>query len=356
MLTFDPIKGRGARANPTGRFARTRIDATAEFADEYPDPGIDTQLMAEQIRSIISTNQSPDISFRQSINPYRGCEHGCVYCYARPSHAYADLSSGLDFETRIFFKPDAAAVLRRTLTRPGYRCQTIALGANTDAYQPAEKGLRITRALLEVLAEHRHPVAIVTKSALVERDIDILAPMAAAGLVRVMVSVTTLDDELKRRLEPRTASPKRRLRTIAALRAAGIPVGTMVAPVIPGLTDHELDAIVEAVAQAGADCAAYVLLRLPHDVSSLFEHWLQDHYPMRAAKVMSLIGQLRAGRANDPCFGSRMRGTGPLAALLHARFNAACRRHGLATGAMPPLDTTAFRSPGGVHPQLDLLA
>ena len=340
--TMDPIRGRGAALNLAGRFAVTRFDA-----DDDNDVGADTVLMPEKIRSIVSTNNSPDIAFRQSINPYRGCEHGCIYCYARPAHAYVDLSPGLDFETRIFFKPDAPAQLRRYLDRPGYQCSTIALGANTDAYQPAEKQLQITRKLLQVMAEYRQPVGIVTKSALVERDIDVLQDLATDNLVRVMISVTTLDGELKRTLEPRTASPARRLRVIARLTEAGIPVGAMLAPVIPGLNEQELDRLVESVAQAGADYAAYILLRLPFEVRPLFEDWLQKHRPLAAAKVMSLVHQFRGGRANDPCFGSRMRGQGPLAELLSQRFANACRRNGLNTGDSPALNTQAFRRPHG---------
>jgi DNA repair photolyase len=354
-MRFSPIRGRAACNNPDGRFARTVSDTGEDYADELPEISHATQLLPETIRSIISRNASPDINFRQSINPYRGCEHGCIYCYARPAHAYVDLSPGLDFETRIFFKPDAASQLRRALARPGYRCQTIALGANTDAYQPAERELRITRSILEVLAECRHPVAIVTKSALIERDLDVLQDLAANRLTRVMISVTTLDDELKRTMEPRTASPSRRLKIIERLSSAGVPVGSMIAPVIPGLTDHEIERIVARVAAAGADQAAYILLRLPHEVADLFKNWLEEHHPLRARKVMSMIRQLRSGQINDPCFGSRMSGRGNLAILLRDRFEKACRRHRLSTGASPRLNTGAFRAPLDRHPQLDLL-
>jgi DNA repair photolyase len=346
-----PIRGRGTRTRLPGRFARTISEPDP---DAEPGPGPDTELRPEQSRSVISRNDSPDIPFRQSINPYRGCEHGCVYCYARPAHAYVDLSPGLDFETKIFFKLQAPELLRRELTQPGYRCQPIALGANTDAYQPAERELRITRGLLEVLAEFRHPFSIVTKSALIERDLDILAPLAAEHLVQVMVSVTTLDDELKRRMEPRTAAPARRLATIGRLAAAGIPVAVLVAPVIPALNDHELENILEAAAQAGARQAGYVLLRLPHEVGPLFEGWLADHYPLRASHVLNQVREMRGGALNDPSFGSRMKGKGPLAQLLRQRFDRACREFGLNAGDVPALDTTRFRVPARAGAQMSL--
>jgi DNA repair photolyase len=343
----EPIRGRGSASRLPGRFARTAREAEPEaLAEENAGPAPRTRLHREDARSIVSRNDSPDLAFRQSINPYRGCEHGCVYCYARPAHAYVDLSPGIDFETEIFFKPDAPALLRRELARPGYACQPIAIGANTDGWQPAERELRITRGVLEVLAEHRHPVAIITKSALIERDLDILAPMAAANLVRVMVSVTTLDDELKRRMEPRTAGPARRLETIRRLNAAGVPAGVLAAPMIPALNDHELEAILGAAAAAGARRAGYILLRLPHEVAPLFEEWLGQHYPLRRARVLQLLRDMRGGRANDPCFGSRMRGTGALAQLLEQRFARACRALGLNPGTGPPLETGLFRVPG----------
>ena len=350
----DPIKGRGSSSNLAGRFARTVSEAATD--DSEPPEALSplTELRVEHARSIISHNDSPDIAFRQSINPYRGCEHGCVYCYARPAHAYVDLSPGIDFETKIFFKPDAAALLRQEIGKAAYRCQPIALGANTDAYQPAERELRITRGILEVLAECRHPVAIITKSALIERDIDLLAPMAEANLVRVMVSVTTLDDELKRRMEPRTASPARRLEVIRRLTAAGIPSGVMAAPMIPALNDHELEAILEAAAAAGARHAGYVLLRLPHEVAPLFDEWLTQHYPMRKSHVLGLLRDMRQGQLNDPCFGSRMRGTGPLAQLLHQRYERACRQFGLNASDGADLDTGAFRRPSANEKQLGL--
>ena len=303
----------------------------------------ESAVLADAARRVISRNASPDVPFEQSVNPYRGCEHGCVYCYARPTHAWLGLSPGLDFETRLFYKPDAAARLAAELDAPGYRCRTIVLGANTDPYQPVERRLGITRALLEVLAERDHPVSIVTKGALIERDLDLLAPMAAAGLVSVMVSVTTLDDELKRTLEPRAAAPARRLATLRRLAAAGIPAGVLLAPMIPALNDHELENILEAAAAAGAESAAWILLRLPHEVGPLFREWLEAHYPERSRRVMSLLRQARGGRDNDPRFGHRMRGGGPWVEALAARFRLACRRLGLAEGERRTLDTGRFR-------------
>jgi DNA repair photolyase len=348
------IRGRGVAARPAGRFAK-EATLPEPSDDDTPAPAPETELIPETIRSIIARNQSPDIPFEQSINPYRGCEHGCVYCYARPSHAYLDLSPGLDFEQKIFTKPRAAAVLRQELSRRGYRCSPITLGANTDAWQPVEREQRITRQILEVLVEFRHPVSIITKSALVERDTDLLQDLARDNLVDVLLSVTTLDDELKRRMEPRTAGPRRRLETIRRLSAAGIPCGVLAAPMIPGLNDHELENILEAAADAGARYAGYVLLRLPHEVEPIFSDWLQAQYPLKAAKVLSLIRQSRGGELNDPRFGSRMRGTGPFAALLAQRFAAACRRYGFTRQSQAALDTTRFRAPAGPGTQLDLL-
>jgi DNA repair photolyase len=349
----DPIRGRGSASQLPGRYARTTREREPDEASEGPGPA--TMLLVEDARSIIARNDSPDIPFTQSINPYRGCEHGCIYCYARPSHAFVDLSPGLDFETRIFWKPNAPELLRAELARPGYLCQPITIGANTDGYQPAERERQLTRRLLEVLAEHRHPVAIITKSALIERDLDLLAPMAAQNLAHVMISVTTLDEELKRRLEPRTAGPARRLATISRLVAAGIPTGVLAAPVIPALNDHELEAILAAAAQAGARRAAWILLRLPHEVAPLFDEWLAQHYPLRREHVLSLLRNLRGGTVNDPRFGGRMRGEGPLAALYAQRFARACREHGLNEGEWQALDTQLFRPPRPAGSQLDLL-
>jgi DNA repair photolyase len=294
---------------------------------------------------VITTNDSPDVGFDQSINPYRGCSHGCVYCFARPTHAYLGLSPGLDFETKLFYKADAVKLLEAELSKPKYVCKPIALGINTDGYQPLEKRLEITRSILAVLARCRHPVSIVTKSALVVRDIDLLAELAQNRLVSVMLSVTSLTNDIKRTLEPRAASPQARLRVIQQLSRAGIPVGVLVAPVIPAITDHEMEDIMAAAAQAGATSAGYVLLRLPHEVKILFREWLSEHYPDRAKHVMSLINQTRGGKDYDAEFGRRMSGTGPYAELLRTRFELARRkcgfdradeRHALATGLFRP--------------------
>ena len=349
-----PRKGRGATSNPEGRFE----SVTREACDDGWDRGDDeTQPLAtivteERAKSIITRNDSPDIPFTQSINPYRGCEHGCVYCYARPSHAYLNLSPGLDFETRLFAKVNAAELLRAELAKPGYRCDAISLGTNTDPYQPIEREYRITRSILEVLAEHDHPVAIVTKNAMVERDIDLLAPMAQRRLARVYLSIATLDHEVSRPMEPRTSAPRRRLEAIRRLAAAGIPTGVVVAPVVPFLTDHDIEHVLEAAADAGAAYADYVLLRLPFEVKTLFEDWLDARFPLKAAHVMSRVRAMREGRENDPEFGSRMKGTGHFAKLLAQRFELACARLGL-NRDRAPLDTTRFR-PARTTPQLDL--
>ncbi len=333
------IKGRGLAADPEGRFESWRREAfddgwgTLEELAGEPPPA--TEILEDAARRVITRNDSPDVPFEQSINPYRGCEHGCVYCYARPTHNYLGLSSGLDFETRIFAKREAAALLRRELARPGYRCRPIALGTNTDVYQPVERRLEITRHLLELLAACRHPVGIVTKSALVLRDLDILAAMAEQGLASVMVSITTRDPELARRMEPRAAAPHRRFAILRILAEAGVPCGVMVAPVVPALTDHELESILEAAAAAGAAAAGYVLLRLPHDLGELFDAWLATHQPGRRRRVLELLRQCRSGRLDDPVFGRRMRGTGPYADLLARRFAVACRRLGLNRRALP---------------------
>lgn len=340
-------KGRGAISNPPVRFeSRHREPAhdgwgTPTRDDEAPRP---TELIPDATRSVITSNRSPDVGFDRSINPYRGCEHGCVYCFARPSHAYLGLSPGLDFETRLLYKPEAPALLRRELAAPGYRCAPLALGVNTDAYQPVERRLGLTRAILEVLSESRHPVSIITKSALIERDLDLIAPMAARGLASAAVSITTLDHGLARRMEPRATAPRRRLETVRRLAAAGVPVTVMVAPLIPFINDHELEAILDAASEAGAAAAGYVLLRLPHELGGLFREWLATHYPDRAERVMGRMRDLRGGRDNDPRFGTRMRGEGPYAALLQARFQAARRRAGL-QGGVPELDSGRFRPP-----------
>ena len=292
----DAIKGRGTPANPANRFHRQHSEPFDDGWGSEASPPPRTTLLSDSSRSLLVYNRSPDVPFDRSINPYRGCEHGCVYCYARPSHAYLDCSPGLDFETRIFHKPNAAALLRRELARPGYRCQPIALGVNTDAYQPAERQLRITRDILEVLLEFRHPVGLVTKSGLVERDLDVLRELAQHRLVHVTLSVTTLDRGLARTLEPRAAAPQRRLQTIAALHRAGIPVAVLVAPVIPVLNDAEIEAILQAARTAGARSAGYVMLRLPHEVKQLFRDWLQQHQPLKAAHVMNRVRDVRGQR------------------------------------------------------------
>jgi DNA repair photolyase len=347
-------RGRGATHNPANRYRRDeRIAVDVDGADDEAPPPLATTVTIQHARTIIARNDSPDIPFDRSVNPYQGCEHGCVYCYARPTHAYLDLSPGLDFESRLFAKPDAPKLLRGELARPGYACRPMALGTNTDPYQPIERTWRVTRGVLEVLAECEHPFTIVTKSALVERDLDLIAPMAAKGMARVYFSVTTLDAELARRLEPRAASPRRRLQAMRTLATAGIPVGVMVAPVIPQLNDRHLEAILAAAAEAGAREAGYILLRLPLEVQPLFVAWLEAHYPLRAAHVMSLMRQLHRGRAYDATFGVRQRGTGAFADLLEQRFAIAARRLGLDRRA-PTLDTSRFAPPRNAADQREL--
>ena len=342
------IKGRGATLNPQGRFERMAREACDDGWDNHGEqeqaPALKTTVQVETARSIISRNDSPDIPFTQSINPYRGCEHGCIYCYARPSHAYVNLSPGLDFETKLFAKVNAAQLLRTELGQAGYRCQPIALGANTDPYQPVERDWRLTRQILEVLAECGHPATIVTKSSLIERDLDLLAAMAAKSLMQVFISIASLDRELARALEPRAAAPQRRVQTIKVLTDAGIPTGVLVAPVIPLLTDPQLETALQSAYRAGARQAAYVLLRLPHEVKDLFKDWLMQHYPLKAEHVMSLIRQTRNGNENDPQFGSRMRGTGVFADLFEQRFLVACNRLGF-NQQHRPLDSTHFQPP-----------
>jgi len=346
-----PRKGRGAGINPEGRFekvAREAYDDGWNAAPEEELPPLKTFVTEERAKSIIARNESPDVPFTQSINPYRGCEHGCIYCYARPSHAYLNLSPGVDFETRLFAKVNAAELLRAELAKPGYQCEVISLGANTDPYQPIEREYRITRGILEVLAECEHPVGIVTKNAMIERDLDILAPMAEKNLVNVHISVNNLDHELARRLEPRCPAPARRLEAIRRLADAGVPVGVLVAPVIPFLTDHQIEPVLEAAWMAGARSAGYVLMRLPWEVKDLFRNWLETHYPLKAKHVMSRVHEMRGGRDNDPSFGSRMSGKGELAGLLRKRFDIACERLGFNGERMQrhaALDTMRFKRP-----------
>ncbi len=348
-------KGRGALANPPGRFEPYRYEGADDdrgLLDEELPP-LATRVFADRARTIITRNRSPDIPFEQSVNPYRGCEHGCPYCYARPSHAYLGLSPGLDFETVLFAKPEAARRLRAELGRPGYRVRPIAFGTNTDPYQPVERRLRIMRSLIEVLAACEHPLTIVTKSALIERDLDLLAPMACKNLIGVFLSITTLHPELARRLEPRAASPARRLAAIRKLSVAGVPVGVLFAPVIPALNDAEMEAVLGAAADSGARFAGMVLLRLPYEVKDLFKEWLATHYPLKAEHVMSLLRQMRGGRENDSRFGVRMRGKGEYARMLAGRFSLACRRFGL-NREMLVLDVTHFRPPRTADAQLSL--
>ena len=348
-------RGRGATSNASGRFeslAREAFDDGWNDDDASPTP-LRTTVTAEKARTIITRNDSPDIGFDRSINPYRGCEHGCIYCYARPAHAYMGLSPGLDFESRLFFKPDAARLLEGELAKRFYRPATIHIGGNTDPYQPQERTLRVTRQLLEVLSAFRHPLSIITKSALIARDLDILGPMGETGLARAAVSITTLDRKLARIMEPRAATPQRRLDAIRSLSAAGVPTIVMFAPVIPGLNDAELEAVLRAAAAAGAMGAGYVALRLPLEIKDLFHDWLKTSLPDRAARVMSLVRQMRGGRDYDPQWGKRMKGEGPIAELVAARFKIARRRLGLDRTA-PPLDVSQFRVPARAGDQIDL--
>ncbi len=348
-IASPPPKGRGTGQNPTPRYAhQTRASDPAG----EPVAGPRTVVGVDATRSVLTRNDSPDLPFNQSLNPYRGCEHGCIYCFARPSHAYLDLSPGLDFETRILAKPRAAQLLADALRRPDYRCQVLAMGTNTDPYQPAERHWRITRSVLELLLGCRHPVAIVTKSARVCRDIDLLAALAKQQLATVFLSVTTLDADLARTLEPRAAAPQARLDAIARLAQAGVPVGVLVSPIVPALTDHELEHILEAAHGAGARFAGFGLLRLPGEVADLFEDWLQRHRPERAQRVLRALRAVWGERLSSSTFHHRQRGAGDYAALLGQRFDVTCRREGL--GAPPVLDTTFFRPPPGGQPRLDL--
>ena len=348
---METQRQRGALSQVQGRFEtveRAAFDDGWAREDEPLEP-LQTTVTVERARSIISKNDSPDIPFDQSINPYRGCEHGCIYCYARPSHAYLELSPGLDFETKLFAKTNAAELLREELAKPGYVVSPISLGANTDCYQPAERRFGITRQIIEVLAECEHPLTIVTKSALVERDLDLLAPMAQKNLVKVFVSIGTLDRVLARKLEPRAASPQRRLDVIKALAQAQVPCGVMVAALIPALNDKTLEHVLEEASRAGAQEAAYVILRLPNELKELFKEWLATHYPERADHVISIVRQMRGGRDNDPRFGERMRGTGNFAELISKRFAIACKRFGLnghdGGRRVPELDCARFVPP-----------
>jgi DNA repair photolyase len=333
-------KGRGTGINPVNRFERVEIEMEEPGPDRVP-----TQLLHDGSRSIIVLNDSPDVGFDASINPYRGCEHGCIYCYARPSHEYLGFSAGLDFETRILVKEDAPELLRKELSSPKWKPQVIALSGNTDCYQPAERKLEITRRVLAVLAEFRNPVGVITKNELVTRDIDHLRELAEHGAVSVTISITTLDGEIARRMEPRASHPRERLKAIERLAAAGIPTSVNVAPVVPAITDHEIPKILEAAAAAGAQTAGYVMLRLPGAVAGLFESWLEEHFPDRKDKVLNRVREMRGGKIYDPKFGSRMRGEGIFADQIRATFETFRRRYGL-DRPRPELSTAAFRRPG----------
>ncbi len=349
-----PRKGRGAVSNPDGRYeALTRTKEDDGWFIEEAQETLATTLTPDRTRNIIAHNESPDVPFDQSINPYRGCEHGCVYCYARPTHAYLGLSPGLDFETRIFYKTDVKEALRKELSRRGYHCSPIALGANTDPYQPIERKLKITRQILEVLNELNHPLQVITKSALVGRDIDILASMAQRNLVQVMVSVTTLDSSMSRYLEPRATAPLRRVEALRGLSRVGIPTGVLIAPVIPVITEPEIEKVLKLCHEAGAESAGYVVLRLPREVKELFQEWLDHHEPLKAKKVMSIVKQMHGGKDYDSSFGQRMRGKGAIADLIAQRFDLACRRLGLNRNYRE-LDCSLFMLPSHAGDQLEL--
>jgi DNA repair photolyase len=354
--TPQPRKGRGAGSNESGRFeTEKRVPFDDGWGSSEEEPArLATTLSVDATRTIIARNDSPDIGFDRSINPYRGCEHGCIYCYARPSHAYLGLSPGLDFETRIFYKPNAAALLRDELRKKGYVCRPIALGSNTDPYQPAERKLGVTRSILEVLREFHHPVTIVTKGALIQRDIDILSDMAKEKLAVVTLSVTTLDRDLARIMEPRAATPERRIETIAALSKAGVPTGVLSAPMIPALNDREMEAILARAREAGASVAGYTLLRLPLELKALFKEWLETHEPKKANHVLSLVAQCHGGKIYDSTWSKRMVGGGPYAEMLAARFDRACRKLGYSARSTHMLDTSRFRPPPQKGDQLAL--
>jgi DNA repair photolyase len=345
------VAGRGVRGNPAGRFEPLHFETDLATLDEDvlagdAPPRPPTMFYRDRTGTLIATNESPDVGFAASINPYRGCEHGCAYCYARPYHEYLGLSAGLDFESKIFVKTDAAAILARELSAPAWRPQVLGLSGVTDAYQPIERHLKVTRGCLEVLAECRNPVTVVTKNALVARDTDLLVELARHQAARVYLSVTTLDASLARRLEPRASSPRDRLGAIRSLAQAGVPVGAMIAPIIPGLTDHEAPALVRAVADSGARFASYTIVRLPFGVKDLFTEWLSDHEPLKKEKVLARIRSIRGGRLNETQFGLRMRGAGPHADTIRALFKSSALRAGL--GEPPPLSVAGFRPPAAV--------
>jgi DNA repair photolyase len=349
------VRGRGARTNASGRY---ETEAREAFDDGWTPDDVEpvqltTTVSPEKAKVIITRNDSPDVGFSASINPYRGCEHGCIYCYARPAHAYMGLSPGLDFESKLFFKPEAARLLERELSKPGYVPEVIHIGGNTDPYQPQERRLRITRQIIEVLNRFNHPFSVISKSGLILRDLDLLAPMAERNLVRVAISITTLDRKLARSMEPRAATPERRLDAVRRLSDAGVPTVVMFAPAIPGLNDHEMEAVLQRAAAAGARGAGYVALRLPMEIADLFQEWLATDHPDRANRVMSLVRQMRGGKTYDSQWGQRMKGDGPLAALMSRRFAVAKQRLGIA-GKLPPLDLGLFCVPPKAGDQVDL--
>lgn len=355
MSPVTVVRGRGARSNASGRYESLKGEDFDDgwTGDDEPAAPLRTTLTPERARKIITRNDSPDVGFDRSINPYRGCEHGCIYCYARPAHAWMGLSPGLDFESRLFFKPESARLLEQELCAKRYVCRPIHIGGNTDPYQPVEREQRITRGVIEVLSRFNHPFSIITKSALIARDVDLMGPMAAKRLVGAAVSITTLDRKLARAMEPRAATPAKRLEAISRLADADVPVAVGFAPVIPGLNDHEMEAVLAAAKKAGATSAMYVTLRLPLEIKDLFREWLADARPDRARRVMSLIRQTRGGRDYDPDWSQRMRGTGPVADLIATRFRAAVKRHGL-DAPRRGLDVSRFRVPPEARRQLDL--
>lgn len=356
VTTFtQQIRGRGARTNATGRYEQATREAFDDgwTSDDVEPVQLTTTVSPEKAKVIITRNDSPDVGFSASINPYRGCEHGCIYCYARPAHAYMGLSPGLDFESKLFFKPEAARLLERELSSPRYAPQVIHIGGNTDPYQPQERRLRVTRQVIEVLARFNHPFSIISKSSLILRDLDLLAPMAERNLVRVAISITTLDRKLARSMEPRAATPEKRLEAVRCLADAGIPVIVMFAPAIPGLNDHEMEQVLERAAKAGARGAGYVALRLPLEIADLFKEWLATDHPDRAGRVMSLVRQMRGGKDYDSQWGRRMKGQGPIADLMSRRFATAKTRYGLA-GRLGDLDLTCFAVPARPGDQIDL--
>lgn len=354
-MTSNPIKGRGAISDRDGRFVQRPVEYDPEEAWARAEVSPKTTVTAMRAGRIIATNESPDVPFDRSINPFQGCEHGCIYCYARPSHSYLDLSPGLDFETRIFYKPNAAERLLAEWEKPSYVCEPITIGANTDPYQPLEKSTCVTRELLECFVRHRHPVNIITKGTLILRDIDLLADLAEDKLCSVAISVPTLDRALKRVMEPRVPSASSRLEAVSTLSKRGVPVSVLVAPLIPAINDHEIESVLEACSSAGARQAHYIFLRLPHEVKALFSEWLEAHFPDRAEHVMSLVRQASGGRDYDPRFGRRQRGQGPYADMLAGRFKAACRKFGLGEERYQgSLDCSLFERPGQQQMSFDL--